>query len=275
MFVTAFSWHNTRDRNNELNQGINMELTAYNSGYGDTRANALLNTNLLNTNLLNSPLQQQTSLSRTSASQSRDNSYTFLRNVPSKIVDNTTLSGNILSVVGNGNTLNAAAGDSILSVSGNNNVLNGESGNDVFSVVGNGNTLTGGLGNDILSAKGNNTLIGGIGNDTFVIPSIYLSSSGNDEAVQGQSLIQDFELLSDKLQLPTLTTVVKSATGATSSFRVVEFNELTLTSRGQNTFISYQGNPLAELKNVSSSQLKETDFVQPKTVVVQGVIVSL
>lgn len=246
-----------------------MELTANNSGYGDTRANAFLNTNLLN-----SPLQQETTLSRTSASQSRDNSYTFFKNVPSKIVDNTTLSGNILSVVGNGNTLNAAVGDSILSVMGNNNVLNGESGNDVFSVVGNGNTLTGGLGNDILSAKGNNTFIGGDGNDTFVIPSIYLSSSGNDEAVQGQSLIQDFQLGTDKLQLPTLTTVVKSATGATSSFRVVDFDELSLTQKGENTYISYQSNPLAELQNVASSQLKEADFVQPETIVVQGVIIT-
>ncbi len=215
---------------------------------------------------------QETSLSR--SSQSLNVSPIFLKNVPSKIVDNTTVSGNVIKVVGDSNTLNAIAGDSILNVVGNNNVLSGESGNDVFSVVGDGNTLNGGLGNDVLSARGNNILIGGNGNDTFVLPPIYLSSPGTGEAVQGQSLIRDFQLESDKLQLPTLTTVVKTGTGATSSFRVVDFNELTLASNGQNTYISYQGNPLAELQNIQASQIKESDFVQPKSIVVQGVIIT-
>lgn len=217
---------------------------------------------------------QETSLLRASASQSSDAPPIFFKKIPSQIVDNTTLSGNIIKVVGDGNILNAVTGDSILSVVGDNNVLNGESGNDVFSVVGNGNTLNGGFGNDIFSAEGNNTLIGGDGNDTFVIPSIYLSSSSNDRAVQGQSLIQDFQLETDKLQLPTLTTVVINAKGATSSFRVVDFNELTLTSNGANTYISYEGNPLTELQNIQASQLKESDFVQPRSVTVQGVTIT-
>lgn len=258
-----------------------MEFTAYNSGFGNYLANASLNSNLLSSlsngvsNLSSTDLGifDLGSLSRAEASQSW-NISTNPNGIVSKVAGNSTASGSITSVVGTGNTLNAAGENAILSVVGNNNVLNGGSGNDTLSAVGDGNTLTGGNGNDILSAEGNNTLIGGNGNDTFVIPSIYLSSSGTGKAVQGQSLIQDFQLESDKLQLPTITTVVTNARSATSSFRVVDFKELTLTSNGQNTYISYQGNPLAELQNIPANQLKESDFVQPRSVTVQGLIIS-
>lgn len=224
-----------------------MQLTANNSGLYNNLANASLNTNLpnsLSNGLFNqtttsSGLFDQTSLWRASA-------Y------------NTTTSGKTISVIGSGNTLNAQEGDASLGVVGDNNALNGGSGNDNLRAVGGGNTLTGGLGNDTLIATGNNILIGGEGSDTFVLPSINLSSSGN--TLQQQSLIQDFQLGLDKLQLPT---TISTATGSTSSFRVVDFNELTLTTNGQNTYISYQGNPLAELQNISTSQLQATDFVQP------------
>lgn len=232
-----------------------MELTVYNSGNSSQSLSYQPTNTSLNTNLLNSGvdpgLVTQTSLSRASSPQQR--------------TDNTTQTGNVINVVGSGNTLNASAGGATLNVKGNNNVLNGGSGNDVFNVVGDGNTLIGGSGNDILGAEGNNTLIGGEGNDTFVTPSIYFSSPSTRNPVLGQSFIQDFQIGTDKLQLPTLTTVVTGARSATSSFRVVDYNELTLTQNGLNTFISYQGNSLAELQNVSVNQLKETDFVQPKS----------
>ncbi|BDA66646.1 hypothetical protein RIVM261_054520 [Rivularia sp. IAM M-261] len=232
-----------------------MELTVYNSVNSSQSLSYQPTNTSLNTNLLNSGvdpgLVTQTSLSRASSPQQR--------------TDNTTQTGNVINVVGSGNTLNAAAGGATLNVKGNNNVLNGGSGNDVFNVVGDGNTLIGGNGNDILGAEGNNTLIGGEGNDTFVIPSILFSSPSTRNPVQGQIFIQDFQIGTDKLQLPSLTTVVINARSATSSFRVVDYNELTLTSNGLNTYISYQGNSLAELQNVSANQLKEADFVQPQS----------
>jgi Ca2+-binding RTX toxin-like protein len=231
-----------------------MELTVYNSGKSSHSLLYQPTNTSLNTDLLNSGadpgLVTQTSLSRASTQQR---------------TDSITQSGNVINLVGNGNTLTGAAEGATLNVTGNNNVLNGGSGDDVFNVVGDGNTLIGAEGNDVLGTEGNNTLIGGAGNDTFVIPAIYFSSPSTRNPVLGQSLIQDFQIGTDKLQLPSLTTVVTAKRSATSSFRVVDYNELTLTQNGLNTFISYQGNALTELQNVSVNKLKEADFVQPKS----------
>jgi Ca2+-binding RTX toxin-like protein len=257
-----------------------MELFTYNSSNGNVSfstnpANISLNGNLLNSSLeglfnlagTDSGLFNQIGLSRAPASQSLDILSTNLNSIVSRVADNTTTSGNIVSVVGAGNTLNATGENATLSVVGDNNVLNGGSGNNTFSVAGEGNTVTGGSGNDTFSAVGRNTLIGGEGVDTFVLPSIY-SSSVNTAPTNG--LIVDFKLGTDKLQLPTVTTT----TGATTSFRIVNYNELTFTQKGQNTDISYQGNPLAELQNISTSQLQETDFVQPQNTSLQGITIS-
>ncbi|RUT09898.1 hypothetical protein DSM106972_003930 [Dulcicalothrix desertica PCC 7102] len=258
-----------------------MELFTYNSSNGNysfstNPANVSLNGNSLNSSLqglfnltgTDSGLFNQIRSWRAPASQSLDILSTNLNSMVSKVADNTTASGNMISVVGTGNILNATGENATLSVVGDNNALNGGSSNNTFSVVGDGNTVTGGSGNDTFSAVGINTLIGGEGNNTFVLPSDYSSSSSN--AAPGQSLIVDFKQGTDKLQLPTVTNV----TGATPSFRVVNYNELTFTQKEQNTDISYQGNPLAELQNISTSQLQETDFVQPKNINLQGVTIS-
>ncbi len=181
-------------------------------------------------------------------------------NVISKIADNQTISGDLgsndIAIIGSSNVINAGAGSDKIAVVGSGNTLNGEGDNDILTAVGDNNILNGSTGDDILKAIGvNNILAGGIGHDTFGLPDrSYLPSN---TAVQGQSLIQDFEIGVDKLGLPTITTF----NGTSSTSRVLNFNELTMTQQDQDMAISYQGDILAIVKNIQANQINSTDFV--------------
>jgi len=183
-----------------------------------------------------------------------------LDSVIGSIVSNQTISGdssdNTIGIIGNNNVINAGSGDDRVGVVGDSNTLNGEVGADILAAVGASNFLRAGSGNDFLKADGgNNTLNGGEGRDIFGLPDIVRQSNNS---IQGQSTIQDFEKGVDKLGLPTLATF----NGTSSSFRVVNFNELTVANQGQNTAISYQGTVLAILEGIQSNEISATDFVK-------------
>lgn len=178
----------------------------------------------------------------------------------SRIVNTQTINGdsgnNNIAIIGSDNVINAGLGNDRIAIAGNSNTLNGEGDNDILAAVGNNNVLNGGTGDDILKASGiNNILSGGTGRDVFGVPDYSYGSLNRN--LQGQSLIQDFEIGIDKLGLPTIT----AFNGTSSTFRVLNFNELTITQQGQDTAISYQGNVLAVVKNIQVNQISATDFV--------------
>ncbi|MEH2149068.1 calcium-binding protein [Nostoc sp.] len=116
-----------------------------------------------------------------------------------------------------------------------NDILNGGKGNDL---------LLGGQGNDILNGgdnadalyggKGNDTLNGGGGADTF----FFAVGDGSDT-------IEDFSDRTDKI-------------GLTGGLR---FGQLTISSSGSNTLISYGTETLATLTGINSSLITSADFV--------------
>ncbi|MEH2305400.1 Ig-like domain-containing protein [Nostoc sp.] len=116
-----------------------------------------------------------------------------------------------------------------------NDILNGGKGNDL---------LLGGQGNDILNGgdnadalyggKGNDTLNGGAGADIF----FFAVGDGSDT-------IEDFSDRTDKI-------------GLTGGLR---FGQLTISSSGSNTLISYGTETLATLTGINSSLITSADFV--------------
>ncbi|MEH2107858.1 Ig-like domain-containing protein [Nostoc sp.] len=116
-----------------------------------------------------------------------------------------------------------------------NDILNGGKGNDL---------LLGGQGNDILNGgdnadalyggKANDTLNGGAGADIF----FFAVGDGSDT-------IEDFSDRTDKI-------------GLTGGLR---FGQLTISSSGSNTLISYGTETLATLTGINSSLITSADFV--------------
>ncbi len=181
--------------------------------------------------------------------------------VVGKIDNNQIMNGdsgnNSIAIIGASNVINAGSGNDNVAVVGNGNTLNGEGDNDILAAVGNNNVLNGGLGDDVLKASGvNNILNGGAGHDVFGLPDLNIFPFNTN--AQGPSLVQDFEIGVDKLGLPTITTV----NGTSSTSRVLNFNELTMTQQGQDTAISYQGNVLAIVKNIQTTQINAADFIK-------------
>ncbi len=181
--------------------------------------------------------------------------------VVGKIDNNQIMNGdsgnNSIAIIGANNVINANSGNDNVAAVGNGNTLNGEGDNDILAAVGNNNVLNGGLGDDVLKATGvNNILNGGAGHDIFGLPD--LNNFPFNTNAQGPSLVQDFEIGVDKLGLPTITTL----NGTSSTSRVLNFNELTMTQQGQDTSISYQGNVLAIVKNIQTTQINATDFIK-------------
>ena len=137
---------------------------------------------------------------------------------------------------GNGiDFLFGTAGDDVLSGGNGVDTLFGYAGNDTL-LGGNGtDTLWGGDGNDLLDGgRGNDLLYGGSGSDTFVL------ARGN-----GTDLIVDFSLGQDRIGL----------SGGLS------YSQLSVSNVLGSTAISFGGDTLALLTNVSSSQLTQSSFI--------------
>ncbi|MGK7895143.1 MAG: calcium-binding protein [Xenococcus sp. (in: cyanobacteria)] len=149
--------------------------------------------------------------------------------------------------------VSGGAGTDVLYGNNGNDILVGGDGND--SLYGNfgQDSLEGNTGNDILFGNdGNDTLYGGQGNDTL------WSGTGNDflELTRGANVgvdrVKDFSdgvdkfLLSDRFGLGSL-----------------EFNDLTISQKGNNTEITITQNNqlLAIVDNTNAAQLNSDDFV--------------
>ena len=127
------------------------------------------------------------------------------------------------------------SGDDRLKGGKDDDTLLGGSGNDRLVGGAGDDLLNGGRGNDRLyGGLGTNTLIGGTGNDIFQL------SAGD-----GSDIIQDFEVGSDRIQLP----------------QEISFGSLTITADGSDTQISNGSDPLAVLKNIQPNQVTQSDFI--------------
>ena len=141
---------------------------------------------------------------------------------------------------------------------GRKNMLKGGGGNDVLfagkqdTAFGNGgadkldaskgkgrNTLKGGGGPDLLIGKMGDRLVGGNGNDEFVIINRTLPAE--------PLIIQDFQQGSDRL-------------GVRNVSEDLQFGEFAFRKQGQNTVVSVQGEDIAILENVTMPQLQAPDF---------------
>ncbi|MBE9180813.1 5'-nucleotidase C-terminal domain-containing protein [Oculatella sp. LEGE 06141] len=137
--------------------------------------------------------------------------------------------------------------------SGNDRLIGGPS-DDVLIGLAGEDTLTGRNGNDrLLGGTGRDRLVGGLGQDTLIGgggSDILRGGGGRDIFVlqrgNGVDLIQDFNDGQDRL-------------GLTGNLR---FGNLTITTRGSNTQISFQNAQLATLRNVSADDLTAADFVR-------------
>jgi Domain of unknown function (DUF4347)/Concanavalin A-like lectin/glucanases superfamily/Putative Ig domain/Bacterial pre-peptidase C-terminal domain/6-bladed beta-propeller/RTX calcium-binding nonapeptide repeat (4 copies)/FG-GAP-like repeat/Calx-beta domain len=123
-------------------------------------------------------------------------------------------------------------GDTLLNLEN----VTGSSFDDTLTGNDQNNRLVGGNGNDILKGlEGNDTLWGGLGSDTFVL------SLG-----EGRTLIRDFEINSDQLQLP----------------EGLVFGDLTLKNNANgNTVIKSDTDILAVLSNVDATLITEANFL--------------
>lgn len=141
---------------------------------------------------------------------------------------------------------------------GSKNILKGGGGSDLF-FVGKKDKASGGGGSDTLDAskgRGQNTLMGGGGDDVLIgkMGDRLIGGSGADEFVLVKSklpekalIVQDFQQGRDRL-------VIKNFPDATV------FNDLTLTQKNTDTFISIQGQSVAILENFTATQLTSDDI---------------
>jgi Ca2+-binding RTX toxin-like protein len=124
-------------------------------------------------------------------------------------------------------------GDDDIFGGGGRDILVGGAGDDDLFGNGGRDTLRGGGGeDDLVGGRGRDLLIGGAGGDTFV-----LEERGND-------VIQDFRNGLDELGLAGR----------------LEFNDLDITQRGNNTLISFSGRRVALLLGVDADTITRADL---------------
>ncbi|MEB3214115.1 MAG: Calx-beta domain-containing protein [Leptolyngbyaceae bacterium] len=125
--------------------------------------------------------------------------------------------------------------DDILKGGGDNDKLVGNAGDDILNGGGGNDKLKGGSGEDVLQGqKGNDKLFGGADNDIFVL-----------KKGHGTDLIRDFELGDDLIQLQ----------GSLS------FSDLTFQQQGNKALIIADGEELAVLQGIQTSQLSQANFI--------------
>ncbi len=123
--------------------------------------------------------------------------------------------------------------DELSGLRGNDQVI-GFKGNDSLRGNKGEDTLFGSLGQDVLiGGKGNDSLIGGAGADIFAVQRY------------GFDVVEDFTDGEDKLLL----------------LGGLQFEQLGIEQKGQDTLISYEGNSLMLLKNLDKTSLSSADIV--------------
>ncbi|MBF2078393.1 MAG: hypothetical protein IGR76_07690 [Synechococcales cyanobacterium T60_A2020_003] len=131
-------------------------------------------------------------------------------------------------------TINGGHGNDRLFGWFDNDTLIGEKGNDELYGESGDDVLEGGIGNDILDGgTGKNTLSTGDGNDIIVVDK------------KGLSVVRDFELGSDRLQLTQNLT----------------YGALTFKQKGSDTLIQFNGKTVTILEDVNRSDLSSADFL--------------
>ena len=151
-------------------------------------------------------------------------------------------SGDTLTGEAGDDTLDGGLGADILRGSGGNDIIYGADGNDIIhgdedndyllGSIGN-DTIHGDAGNDTLSGgDGENFLIGGDGSDLFNL------------IVEGNNIVADFELGTDKLQLSQLS-----------------YSDLNITGN-VNSDLSYQDTQIGMIMGVDPNELSAADFVE-------------
>ncbi|MEL6927533.1 MAG: calcium-binding protein [Cyanobacteria bacterium J06600_6] len=139
-------------------------------------------------------------------------------------------------------TLDGGAGNDTLLGSDGNDLIRGASGDDIIHGHDGDDYLLGSPGNDILHGdEGNDTLSGDEG-DNFLI-----GGDGSDLfnlIVGGNSVIADFELGTDKLQLSQITYGDLDITGAT------------------NSVLDYQGTQIGMVMGISPAELTQDSFIE-------------
>jgi hypothetical protein len=213
-----------------LNQPIRDLLATVTSVIGDKTINDLLNTPI--DHLLDPLLGKGSDVSQDGDRSSNQTSSTNPVD-PSPVNTGANLTEPDLKPTAPDNLLGTAHNDILLG-SINDNILTGGEGNDI---------LKGGSGNDILiGGKGRDRLWGGLGLDKL------MGGSGNDEFIlkarTGLDMIEDFQNGRDRLSL----------SGG------VNFDRLSIISKGRNTLIKLDGKSLALLEGVAASQINAQDF---------------
>lgn len=147
---------------------------------------------------------------------------------------------------------------------GDNQVLFTGGGNDTVDVTfapgGDNSRIDLGSGDDLLFGGSNHRILGESGDDVF-----FLGSGEGNNVVTGGVDSDQFWLLTDTLQLPSIPNVITDFTSGedvigfgNSNF---EFSDLTLTQQGDDTILNVLGQDLAILRNTQTADLSESDFV--------------
>ena len=150
---------------------------------------------------------------------------------------NDTLAGetgdDTLNGAAGNDTLLGAEGNDLIRGAGGNDVIHGHGGNDYLIGSTEDDILHGDEGNDTLSGdRGNNFLIGGNGNDVFNL------------IVGGNSVVADFELGTDRLQLSQIS-----------------YSDLNVTG-DKNSILNYQGTQIGMVMGVNPAELTQDSFVE-------------
>ena len=152
-----------------------------------------------------------------------------------------TLANDTLEVEGSRSLVLASEGNDLIdsSLAEGNNRIFGNGGDDTF-VLGEGDHSIGGEGTDsfFVTNNGNSTITGGKGADQFWIAAAEIPEAANT--------ITDFVSGEDVLGIAGLN---------------IGFDDLSITQNGNNTVISTDGQDLASLSGVSSSNLNADNFV--------------
>lgn len=125
-----------------------------------------------------------------------------------------------------------SGGDDFINAGSSDDLAHGGSGNDIVYGGSGNDILHGDQGNDILNGnQGDNFLIGGDGEDVFNL------------IIQGNSVVADFELGTDQLQLSQIS-----------------YSELEITG-DFNSYLNYQGSQIAMLMGVDPTALSAENFI--------------
>ena len=152
-----------------------------------------------------------------------------------------------------GDIANGGIGNDIVAGNIGSDTLSGGEGDDTLLGGQNGDSIDGGGGADFISGDlGNDTLTGGTGADTFS----FRTGDGFD-------LITDFTVGEDKLSVLEIVTdggTIGNIGGARlGRLRPVSFAELAIATDGTNSTVSFNGEPIATLNDIT--RLSAGDFV--------------